>query len=128
MNTNPELQKIGWVLLAGLACGAVVWGLSLPLTGMREPFDSPGYYYLIAMFAAGLLAALPSPRYWWAAPIGIFLGERIYAYVMLPETRAWLMFGIGINLLMLSWLPAALGALIVKIVNRLLAGNRRGGA
>jgi hypothetical protein len=24
MNTNPELQKIGWVLLAGFACGAVV--------------------------------------------------------------------------------------------------------
>jgi hypothetical protein len=47
---------------------------------------------------------------------------------MLPETRAWLMFGIGINLLMLSWLPAALGALIVKIVNRLLARNRRGAA
>jgi len=36
--------------------------------------------------------------------------------------------GVGINLLMLSWLPAALGALIVKIVNRLLARNRRGAA
>lgn len=39
MTLIPKLRKIGWVLLAGVACGAVVWGLSVPLTGMREPFD-----------------------------------------------------------------------------------------
>jgi ABC-type multidrug transport system permease subunit len=25
-----ELQNIGWVLLAEIACGAIVWGLSVP--------------------------------------------------------------------------------------------------
>jgi hypothetical protein len=96
-------------------------------TGMREPFDSPGYYYMVAMFIAGLLAALPAPRYWWAAVVGIFLGERIYALVMLPETRAWLAFGIVINLLMLSWLPSALGAFVVYLVNRVrMRRSRRG--
>ncbi len=119
MNAKLIFQKIGWVLLAGLACGAIVWGLSVPLTGMREPFDSPGYYYMAAMFIAGILATLPAPRYWWAAVVGIFLGERIYAFVMLPETRDWLLFGIYMGLLTLIWLPSTLGALVVYAVNRL---------
>ncbi len=63
MNLKLEPRKIGWVFLAGIACAAVVWGLSVPLTGMREPFDSPTYYYPAAMFMAGILAALPAPRY-----------------------------------------------------------------
>ena len=93
MMMKAERKKIGWVLLAGLACGAIVWALSVPLTGMREPWDSPGYYYIVAVFIAGILAALPAPRYWWAAVVGVFLGERIYAFVMLPETRYWLLLG-----------------------------------
>ena len=117
MKRNLEPRKIGWVVLAGLACGAVVWGLSVPVTGMREPFDSPGPYYLVAMFIAGILAALPAPRYWWAAVIGIYFGERLYAFVMLPETRDWLLFGIVMNLIMLTWLPATVGALLVYGVN-----------
>ena len=108
--------EVGRVLLAGLACGAVVWGLSVPVTGMREPFDAPGPYYIVAMFAAGVLAALPAPRYWWVAVIGIFLGERLYAFVMLPETRDWLLFGIVMNLIIPTWLPAAAGALGVYLV------------
>ena len=95
MKMKAERKKIGWVLLAGLACGAIVWALSVPLTGMREPWDSPGYYYIVAVFIAGILAALPAPRYWWAAVVGVFLGERIYAFVMLPETRYWLLFRHG---------------------------------
>ncbi len=118
------IQKIGLVLLAGLACGAIVWGLSVPLTGMREPFDSPGYYYM-AVFIAGILATLPAPRYWWAAVVGIFLGERIYAFVMLPETRDWLLFGIYMGVLTLTWLPPALGGLIVYIVNRVRTRRSR---
>ena len=124
MKRKGEAWKIGRVLLAGLACGAAVWGLSVPLTGMREPFDAPGYYYLVAMFLAGVLAALPAPRHWWAAVVGIFLGERLYAFVMLPETRDWLRFGVVVNLIMLSWLPAPAGALSVYGVARLRGRGR----
>jgi hypothetical protein len=124
MNMTVQQKQVGWVLLAGLASGAAVWGLSVPVTGMREPFDSPSHYYMVAMFVAGILAALPAPRYWWVGVIGIFLGEKIYAFVMLPETRPWLMAGIIINLLIFSWLPAAMGALSAYIVNRWL--RRRG--
>ncbi len=122
---STRQRKIGWVGLAGLACGAGVWALSVPITGMREPFDSPGPYYIVATFVAGVLAALPAPRYWWAAVAGIFLGERLYAFVMLPETRDWLLFGIIMGLAMLTWLPALLGALTTYLVDRFLIRRRR---
>jgi len=124
---NLEQRKIGWVLLAGIACGAVVWGLSVPVTGMREPFDSPSPYYIVTMFLSGIVAALPAPRYWWAAVIGIFLGERIYALVMLPNTWGWLLFGIYMGLLTLTWVPPAIGALMVYIADRWRARRRRQG-
>ena len=127
MNFNLEPRKIKGVLLTGIACGAIVWGLSVPFTGMREPFDSPTYYYVVAMFIAGILAALPAPRYWWVAVVGIFLGERIYAFVMLPETRGWLLIGIFMGVLTLTWLPSALGAVSVYIVNRLRTRRSRRG-
>ncbi len=118
MELKLEPRKISWVFLAGIVCGAIVWGLSVPLTGMREPFDSPSYYYPVAMFMAGILAALPAPRYWWAAVLGILFGERIYMLVMMPENRAWLLFSVYMGLLTLTWLPPALGGLIVYVVNR----------
>ncbi len=127
MNLNLELRKIGWVLLAGIACSAIVWGLSVPLTGMREPFDSPTYYYVVAMFIAGILAALPAPRYWWVAVVGIISGERIYMFVMMPENRGWLLFSIYMGLLTLTWLPSALGAVIVYIVDRVRTRRSRRG-
>lgn len=97
MDWNLEPRKIGLSLPAGLVCGALVWALCVPITGLREPFDWAGYYDIAAMFIAGLLAALPVPRYRWVAVIGIFLGERFHAFAMLPETRAWLAFGFVIE-------------------------------
>lgn len=118
-------RRVWWVLLAGFVAGAVVWAISIPLTGYREPFDSPSYYYAAAMFVAGALAAAVAPRYWWFAVIGIFIGERAYAFVMLPETRSWLLFGIIVNAIILSWLPAAIGAFIVYIAHRQFTGRSR---
>jgi hypothetical protein len=122
MNPYPKnyrmLPSKPWLVLAtGIFCGAAVWCLSVPLTGMREPFDSANLYYPIAMFLAGIFATLPAPRCWWMAVLGIFLGERLYAFILLPETRAWLLFGIVVNILIFSWLPAALGAVSVYFVN-----------
>lgn len=101
------------VSLTGLVCGAVVWALSIPLTGTREPFDSDTLYYPVAMFAAGVVATLPAPRYWWLAVIAIFLGEHLYAFVVFPDTRAWFLIGIFVNLLLPTWWTAAAGALSV---------------
>lgn len=115
-----------WVAVAGVLLGAAVWGFSVPLTGMREPFDSDGVYYPAAMFLAGVLATLPSPRHWWLAVLAVFLGERVYAFVMLPETRAWLLYGILVSSLELTWLPAAVGAFFAYATKRVLARRSTG--
>lgn len=120
MRDSRLLSKAWPALVAGVLCGAAVWGPSVPLTGMREPFDSPSLYYPVAMCLAGVIAALPAPRYWWVAVIGIFLGERLYSFVMLPETRAWALFGMVINALLPTWMPAAAGAAGVFLLSRLL--------
>lgn len=111
-------QKVWVTLLAGMMCGAVVWALAVPLAGVREPFDSNTEYYHVAMFISGLSAALVSPRHWWLAVLGIYIGERLYAFIMLPETRAWFLFGFFINLLIPTWLPAAFGAFCTYLINR----------
>ena len=126
MTVNPRLRKIGWVLLAGIAGGAAVWRLSIPITGMREPFDSPTIYYWVAVFIAGILGALAAPRYWWAAVFGVFFGEQTYVLVMLPENRLWLLFGIFMHVLTLNWVPPAIGGFLVYIVYRIR--TRRAGA
>ncbi len=126
MHPMENKHRALWALIAGIVCGAAVWGFSIPVTGMREPFDSPSNYYILAMFLAGVIATIPAPRYWWLAVVGIFVGERLYALVMLPETRAWLLFGVFVNLLILSWLPAALGAFVVYIGNRQLTKRSSG--
>ncbi len=79
------------------------------------------------MFIAGILATLPAPRYWWVAVGSIFLGEHIYMFVMMPENRGWLLFGIYMGVLTLTWLPPALGALIVYIVHRVRTRRSRRG-
>jgi hypothetical protein len=106
------------VIVAGLACGAAVWALSIPLTGQREPFDSASLYYPMAMFIAGAVAALPAPRYWWLAVMSVFLGEHLYAFAAFPDTRAWFLFGIIVNALIPTWWSAAVGAALVYGVNR----------
>jgi hypothetical protein len=105
------------VAAAGLACGAAAWALSVPITGLREPFDAPLFYYP-AMVVAGALASWPAPRYWWLAVIAIFVGERVYGYLMLPETRPWLLFGVVVNVLIATWLPSAIGAASVFFIRR----------
>jgi hypothetical protein len=63
------------VLLAGMILGAAIWNASPSFTGMIEPWDAKGIYYPLALFLAGALASLPSPRRYWLAPVGIFVGQ-----------------------------------------------------
>lgn len=112
-----------WKVLAlGFVLGAVVSGLSLPLTGHREAIDASPLYYLTATFIAGALATLPAPRYCWLAVIAIFLGEHVYYAAVFPEMRPWFFFGIFINTILPTWWATALGALLAFFVTR--AANR----
>ncbi len=119
MSALTRGQQIGRVLAAGLVCGALVWAASPLVTGVREPFDSDSLYYPAAMFLAGVLASLPAPRFWWLAVVAVFLGEHLYGFIAYPDQRAWLLFGLIINLIIPTWWAAALGALLVFAVYRL---------
>lgn len=119
-------SRAWWVVLAGLTCGAIVWGASPLLTGMREPFDSDTLYYPVAIFFSGVVASLPGPRYWWLSVPAVFLGEHLYALIAYPDLRPWFVFGIVINFIIPTWWPAAVGALLVFITYRLLTWHSSG--
>jgi hypothetical protein len=110
----------------GLALGSLVWAISVPLTGQREPFDGPILYYALSTFAAGVLSALPSPRHWWLALLSVYLGQHLYAFVAYPDTRAWFLFGLFVNALVPTWLFAAAGALLVHLVARWMTRRSSG--
>lgn len=116
----PELfmnYKKPWIaLIAGIVCGALVWAMSIPITGAREPFDSPSAYYKVAMFFAGIVSSVPAPRFWLLSLIGVILGQHIYSFLFLPETRGWVLFGLTMNLALLLWVPAAIGAFAVYCI------------
>lgn len=117
-------MKIALVAVAGLILGALVWAISVPLTGQREPFDGSMLYYALSTFAAGALSAGLSPKHWWLALLGVYLGQHVYAFVAYPDTRAWFLFGLIVNALIPTWLFAAAGALMVYLISRLRTTRR----
>lgn len=116
----PNWMKITLVVVAGSVLGALVWAISVPLTGQREPFDGPILYYAVSTFVAGALSAWPSPRHWWIALLSVYLGQHLYAFLVYPDTRAWFLFGLIVNALVPTWLFAAAGALLTYLVSRCL--------
>jgi hypothetical protein len=121
MNTFPKVYRLlplkPWlVLAAGLICGAVVWWHSVPITGVREPFDSAGLYYPIAMFLAGIFATLPAPHCWWMAVSRNFLGRATLRFFVSPREENLVTVRNSCEYLIFSWLPAALGAASVYFV------------
>lgn len=83
-------------------------------------------YYAAATFAAGAIAALPSPRHWWLALLAVYLGQHLYAFAAYPETREWFLFGLFVNALVPTWLFAAAGAFSTYWLARRV--TRRGGS
>ena len=57
--------------------GAAIWALSPTLVGNAEAWDVFGYYFP-GLLAGGFIAALAGPRYFWAAPIGLWVGQAAY--------------------------------------------------
>jgi hypothetical protein len=108
----------------GLLLGALTWALSVPITGSIEPFDSPSPYYLSAMFLAGAAASLWSPRSAWLAVVAIFVGERLYILLALPQLRSTWLLGWILNAIIPTWWPAALAALLVYLGARLRSARR----
>jgi hypothetical protein len=85
------------VFFLGAVLGAVIWLASPSVTGKREPWDSPSYYYVVALFLAGFVAALPYPRAFWIAAVGVYVGQFAYAFAVIgfsPLAVVGVVFGL----------------------------------
>ncbi|KXK14915.1 MAG: hypothetical protein UZ18_ATM001001621 [Armatimonadetes bacterium OLB18] len=72
-----------WALSVSAIAGAMIWALSPLLVGHSEPWDADGYFYVLALIIAGLLAGLLAPRPLWAHYVGALVGQLGYELVFL---------------------------------------------
>jgi hypothetical protein len=70
------------LLLAALT-SAAIWALTPVLTNHREPWDSEGGFYFVALGVAGAVAGALAPRPLWAHYAGAFAGQLGYELIFL---------------------------------------------
>ena len=72
---NSLARRDAAVFLLSVGLGAGIWLLSPAITGQKEPWDSEGPYYHLALFVAGILPAALVQHRWWRWPIGTLVGQ-----------------------------------------------------
>jgi hypothetical protein len=65
------------------ALSAVIWALSIPLTGKAEPWDAESPYYFVALALAGIISGLVVPKHLWAHYVGAVIGQVTYELAFL---------------------------------------------
>lgn len=70
-------------LISSAALAAVVWALSVPITGKSEPWDAEWPYYLIALAIAGAISGAVIPKHLGAHYLGALAGQAAYELVFL---------------------------------------------
>ena len=110
------------VLGCSAVLGALIWILSLQLTGNDEPWDNL-YYYGSALFVAGFVPAYFSVKRCWLVPVGSLLGQMA---VLLPKVyfQAEPLMGpstwpLGLIILFICLLMSVVGA-VLGAVTRLV--------
>jgi hypothetical protein len=102
--------------------GALVWLLSEPITGHREPWDAHSPYYRCALLAAGFIPACFSARRFWVWAIGAWLGQAIAFFSLVLSVPGPNFWPLGILLLsrdaLLSLAGAAIGAGVHYLIFR----------
>jgi hypothetical protein len=73
-----------WItLLLAALTSAAIWALTPVLTNHREPWDTAGSFYLVALGIAGAIAGAVAPRPLWAHYVGAFAGQLGYHLIFL---------------------------------------------
>jgi hypothetical protein len=70
--------RIWLTVLVAVVASGLVWAFSPWLSGHTEPWDAESYYYLVALFATGLISGLLVPRPLWAHYLGALIGQLSY--------------------------------------------------
>jgi hypothetical protein len=95
----------------GIVTGALSWWLSPRLTGYAEPWDAPGYFYLVRMVISGFVTGLAYPRCFWVAPLAVGLGQTIFMYATHSPTDP-MIFPPCFCVTILGVLPSLFGVLL----------------
>jgi hypothetical protein len=101
-------------IFVSAVAGGLVWALSPWLTGHREPWDANGLFYIVALFVAGSLAGLLTPKPLWAHYVGAIVGQLGYELLFL---RIGPLFILGAAFL--------LGYCIIFVIGAAVAGQFR---
>ena len=84
VDLRPAVKgRAALAFVVSAALGAVVWALSVPVTGMSEPWDAEGPYYVVALAVAGAIAGGIVPKHLVAQYTGAILGQAAYELVFL---------------------------------------------
>lgn len=67
----------------GALAGIVLWVASSAITGHKEPWDGDFGFYLCYLLVIGFLAGLAVPRYFWACPVGLYVGQALSMLLLL---------------------------------------------
>gem|GEM_PF-3223214 len=109
--TRGLMKLIGPVLViaVGFILGALIWKSSPGITGEFEPWDAKGFYYPGSLFLAGVAAALLSPRHFWLAPVGVYIGQFVYLFTHMTEPSPFWPIGMAFGVVYcgMSFLGAA---------------------
>ncbi len=113
----PQSERFP-AFVTGAVCGYLVWFLSVPLTGRREPWDAGGLgalYYPGTLFLAGfagyLLTRWKKPLLW-----GLYAGQC--GYLFTSSGGPGNLFPLGLIALAIYLLPALAGVWLAGRVVR----------
>lgn len=79
----PAKSRAVLVIFLAAGLSAVIWALSVPLTGKAEPWDAESPYYFVALTVAGIISGLVVPKHAWAHYVGALLGQLAYGLAFL---------------------------------------------
>lgn len=80
---SPMKQHTWMTFLLAALAGAAIWALTPVLTNHREPWDTEGSFYLVALGIAGAVAGAIKPTPLWAHYVGSFAGQLGYELIFL---------------------------------------------
>jgi hypothetical protein len=118
--SGANVKKIAMInFLLSTMAGVLIWALSPIVAGTKEPWDSNGLYYPLALLMAGLILGATRPRLFWIHYPGILFGQCIWGYFFLPSGPLWV-FGMGFLVVYsaLCFLGAAVGAGMRRLARR----------
>jgi hypothetical protein len=112
-------QQHSWMtLLLAALTSAAIWALTPMLTNHREPWDSEGSFYLVAVGIAGAVTGAFAPKPLWAHYAGSFIGQLGYELIFL---RVGPLFLIGAVFLLFYCAIFALAAALAAFIRRQVA-------